>query len=281
MDICWFFGWCFFLDQIFAFVKVVLSPHAALSCGNSRTPSTLSSCRRPSSIWRAWIVEIIEVVEHEVHIFLFLSLQMVYNPLILVHLYPDMRISLSRDSSRLLKFSSYLIFRMVAALCRGHILLRRHWHTVLFLLASAHGLVIEFPTLFLELVVTHVESVSTHAVISHFSLDHIIIVSGALAERSLLLKPICRIIIVDIVWVIFGVWSRLLFKLLLVVLLLWVALFAIRIVIQGILAALEGRTLIFLGYSDLLLLLGGSVEIAWCCRKFLHVNLLLTILWLG
>lgn len=205
MDICWFFSWCFFLNQIFAFVKVVLSPHAALSCGNSRTPSTLSSCRRPSSIWRAWIVEIIEVVEHEVHIFLFLSLQMMYNPLILVHLYPDMRISLSRDSSRLLKFSSYLIFRMVAALCRGYILLRRHRHTVLFLLASAHGLVIEFPTLFLELVVTHVKSVSTHAVISHFSLDHIIIVSGALAERSLLLKPICRIIIVDIVWVIFGV----------------------------------------------------------------------------
>ena len=203
-----------------------------------------------------------------------------YYPLIFVDLYPDMRISLPRDSSWLLKFSSYLIFRMVAALCSGNILLR-HWHTVLFLLTSAHGLVIEIPALFLELVVTHIESISAHAVVSHFSLDHIIVVSGALAERSLLLKPVCRIIIVDAMWVIFGVTPRLLFKLLLIVLLLWVALFAIRIVIQGVLAALKGRALIFLGNCDLLLILGGSVEIAWCCRKFLHVNLLLTVLWLS
>ena len=95
MDICWFFGWCFFLDQIFAFVKVVLSPHAALSCGNSRTPSTLSSCRRPSSIWRAWIVEIIEVVEHQIHVLFFVNLQMVDYPLIFVNLDSDVGIRLS------------------------------------------------------------------------------------------------------------------------------------------------------------------------------------------
>lgn len=231
MDICWFFHWRFFLDQVFAFVKVILGSHSALSCGDSRTPSALGSSCRPPSVWCAWIVEIIEIVEHEVHIFLFFSLQMMYNPLIFVDLYPDMRICLSWDSSWLLKFSSDLIFRMVAALCSGHILLRRHWHTVLFFLTSAHGLVIEFPALFLELVVTHVESVSAHAVVSHFSLDHIVVVSGAMAEGSLLLKPVCRIIIVDVMWVIFGVTPRLLFKLLLIVLLLWVALFAIRIVI--------------------------------------------------
>lgn len=95
MDICWFFHWRFFLDQVFAFVKVILGSHAALSSGDSRTPSALGSSCRPPSVWCAWIVEIIEIVEHEVHIFLFFSLQMMYNPLIFVDLYPDMRICLS------------------------------------------------------------------------------------------------------------------------------------------------------------------------------------------
>ena len=95
MDICWFFSWIFFIDQIFAFVKVVLGPHAALSCSYSLTPSTLSPSRRPPSVGRARIIKVIKVVEHKVHILLLFSLQMMYNPLILVNLYPDMRISLS------------------------------------------------------------------------------------------------------------------------------------------------------------------------------------------
>lgn len=282
MDICWFFSWIFFIDQIFAFVKVVLGPHAALSCSYSLTPSTLSSSRRPPSVGRARIIEVIKVVEHKVHILLLFSLQMMYNPLIFVHFYPNMRISLSWDSSWLLEFSvSYLIFRMVAPLSRRYILLRWHRWCVLFFLTSPHRLVIEFPALFLELIITHIKSVSAHAMIPHFALNHIIVVSGALAENWLLLKPICRIIIVNVMWVIFWVWPRLLFKLLLVILLLRVAFFTIWIVVEGILATLEGRALVFLRNGDLLLLLRGSIKIAWCCRKFLHVNLLLTVLWLG
>lgn len=74
MDICWFFDRGLLLYQIFAFVEVILSPHAALGGGHTRTPSALGTCRRPPAIRCAWIIEIIEVIKHEVHVFLFLAL---------------------------------------------------------------------------------------------------------------------------------------------------------------------------------------------------------------
>lgn len=127
---------------------------------------------------------------------------MVYDSLILMYLYPNVSVGLSRDCPRLDKVTPLLydlIIRVVASLRRGHILL---WRLILFFLASAHRLVIELPALFLELVVAHVKSVSAKAVIAHFTL---IIIGWALAEDWLLLKPVSCVIIVDVVWIILGV----------------------------------------------------------------------------
>ena len=45
MDICCFFYWCLLLNQVLAFVEVVLRPHATLCGGDSGTPSSLGgSC---------------------------------------------------------------------------------------------------------------------------------------------------------------------------------------------------------------------------------------------
>lgn len=125
---------------------------------------------------------------------------MMYDSLILVHLYPDMSISLSRNGPRLDKISSNLIVRMVASLRRGHILL---WRYVLLLGPPSHRLVIELSALLLKLVVTYVESISPQAMIAHLSLD--VIVSRALAKHWLLLKSVRCVIIVNIMRVVFGV----------------------------------------------------------------------------
>jgi hypothetical protein len=57
-----------------------------------------TSCRWTSTIWSLTtlvvLTEIVEIVKHQVHVLLFLTLQVVNNPLILVHLDPDVCICL-------------------------------------------------------------------------------------------------------------------------------------------------------------------------------------------
>lgn len=208
MNICWFFYWCLLFDQVLTFVEVVLRPHAPLSGCHSRTPSSLSCSSSGSpAIWSVRIVKIIEVVKHEIHVFLFLSLQVMDNPLIFVHLYPDVSISLTRNSSRLDKISLELIIcrRVVTPLSCGDIRDRnRNCNRVLLFLPSAHGLIVELTILFLLLIVTHVECVTTHAMITHLFLDHAVVVCGTLS-KFWLLESVSSIIIVNIMGGIFRV----------------------------------------------------------------------------
>lgn len=88
------------LQQVFVVVKIVLGAHTAwigaCSAGNWPFAVVLAASRRgPPSIRRdSPVVEVVEVVEHEVHVFLFLALQVVDDSLVLVHLNSDMGVCL-------------------------------------------------------------------------------------------------------------------------------------------------------------------------------------------
>ena len=128
-------------------------------------------------------------------------------------------------------------------------------------LPPAHRLVIELPTLLLELVITYIECISSKTMIAHL-ICKTIIIGRILTKYSLLLKTISRIIIINIMSIVFRVGSRLVVILLLVVLLLRVAMLQILIIIQSVLPTLERCALIFRTHSDLLLVLRSSIEIA-------------------
>ena len=126
-----------------------------------------SSCRRPSTIRTlatlVVLAEIIEIVEHQVHIFLFLTLQMVNDSLVLVDFDPNVRICLSRNRSRLYKTSCFLV-HIVATLSSRNIMTNV---CIKSLLSSTHGLVIKLTTLLLKLVIAYIESITSKTMITH------------------------------------------------------------------------------------------------------------------
>jgi len=89
------------LEEVFAFVEIILSAHPALSLGPSivcdnRTTTIGSPCCWASSIRSGpSIIKVVEVVEHEVHVLLLLTLEMVNDALVFVHLDADVGVSLS------------------------------------------------------------------------------------------------------------------------------------------------------------------------------------------
>jgi len=116
------------------------------------------------------MAEIVEVVEHEVHVLLLLALQMVDDSLIFVHLDSDVCVSLAGNGSRFDKTSCLLVH--VVATMGGRII--GSLVGVQSLLSPAHGLVVEFTALFLKLVIAHVKGVSSEAVVAH---PHLILLS--------------------------------------------------------------------------------------------------------
>ena len=92
MDICFFNG-RFLLQQILTFIEVVLRSHAALGSCHSLPAAALASCG-PSAVGGVRIVKVIKVIEHQVHVLLLLSLQVVDDSLVFVNFYPDVRICL-------------------------------------------------------------------------------------------------------------------------------------------------------------------------------------------
>ena len=148
--------------QIFGFVKIVLSSHSSLSLGAWKrtvgywpSPVIFPSCCWASPVGSyVSIIEVVEVVEHEIHILLFFSLEVVNDSLILVDFDSDVRISLPRDSSRLYEVSLRLILLHIIIILTVFLLTALHvigvcWAAVEFLLPSAHRLVVEFSTLLL------------------------------------------------------------------------------------------------------------------------------------
>jgi len=132
------------------------------------------------------VAEIVEIVEHEIHIFLLLALQVMDNSLILVHLDPDVRVGLPRYGSRLDE-TSRLLVHVVASLRGGDVMSNV---CVEALLSSAHGLVVEFAALLLELIITDVKCVSAKAVVAH---PHLILLTIQMIEHLV----IVLVVIVD------------------------------------------------------------------------------------
>ena len=188
------------LNQAFWFVKVILGSHstlclwtgltlqsvtAAFVCGTTsgRTPSIRStSCL---VIRRA---EIVEVIKHQIHILLFLTLQMMDDSLIFMNLDSNVRVCLPRNSPRLYKTASLLI-HIIAALCCRNIVSDIGIQS---LLSSSHWLIVEFATLLLQLIVTNIECVTSEAMITHSHLvlltvqmvDHIVVVLVVIINTS-------------------------------------------------------------------------------------------------
>ena len=95
-----------------------------------------------------------------------------------------------------------LRMHIIVSLCRCDI--TGHRYCILLFLPPAHRLVIKFATLFLKLIIADVKSVSSETMIAHLIIKTVII-CWILTENSLLLKTICRAIIVNIMWIVLWV----------------------------------------------------------------------------
>lgn len=142
------------------------------------------------------VAEVVEVVEHEIHILLFFTLQVVDDSLILVHFDADVGVSLPRNCPWLNK-ASCLLVHVVASLCSRHIMPHIR---VQPLLPPAHRLIIEFAALFLQLVVADVECVSAEAVVAH---SHLILLSIQMIEHLIvvlvvIINPDATGIVIDL-----------------------------------------------------------------------------------
>jgi hypothetical protein len=130
-----------------------------------------------STVW-SWsvgaVVEVVEIVEHQVHVLLLLPLKMMYNSLVFMDFYSDVGVGLSGNCPGFDETSAGCIWlHVVIALSCAHfrsgllglllLLVGLHWvdrSSVEFLLTATHRLVVELPALLLELVVAYVEGVS-------------------------------------------------------------------------------------------------------------------------
>lgn len=145
--------WFVFLNQIFSIIEVVLGSHTLVHCSRSHWSFSIGSLRSSLS----FVLEIIEIIEHQIHIVLFFVLKMMYNPLIFVNFNSNVCISLSWNSSW---FYKIIIIQIVASLCCRN--LRNHSHLLMtiitfhlgsvikrFLLFPSNRIIIKVPTLFL------------------------------------------------------------------------------------------------------------------------------------
>lgn len=174
-------GFTFCFNEGLTLIEVVLGSHTSLSLRALRSSNDRSSTIKirstsswSSSIWRiVTIVKIIEVIKHEVHIFLLLSLQMVDDSLIFMNFDSYVSISLTGDGSWFDKVAGLVLIHVVATLgsrnIRHHNLLplTGSWSTVDFLLSPTHRLIVKLSTLFLQLIVTDVKCISAKTVVSH------------------------------------------------------------------------------------------------------------------
>ena len=194
-------GLCLFirLKKWLRFVEVMLSSHArvASTAGQRSFAVGVSGSGSSAVEFGLQVVEIIEVVEHEVHVFLLFSLQMVYDALVFVHFDADVCVRLPRNGPRLDKAVGVALVHVVTAqhiLLVLQVLLRSN---VGLLLAPADVLVVELAALFLELVVTDIKRVSAHAVVAHPHLVRLAVLHGApdvvflLNVEVVVVGPIC------------------------------------------------------------------------------------------
>ena len=193
-------------------VKVILSAHATLCLRTAKAvlsvveylgsasvlTSTAGSWPTAIPIRYVCIIEVVEVIEHEVHVLLLVMLQMVYDALILVYLNSYVRISLARDGARLyeaavwpilvlmrkLPASSWLLLcvaHVIATLSCRHIAHDAVAAVVQLLLTTTHGLVVKLARLLLQLVVADVECVTTEAVVATTTATHLTVAAGVAA----------------------------------------------------------------------------------------------------
>ena len=107
------------LNQAFRFVKVILGSHSTLCLWTGLTLQSVTAafvCGTCLVIRRA---EIVEVIKHQIHILLFLTLQMMDDSLIFMNLDSNVRVCLPRNSPRLYKTASLLIHIIAALCCRN------------------------------------------------------------------------------------------------------------------------------------------------------------------
>lgn len=96
-------------------VTLVLGAHPSSS--RSNRPLADGASERSSSFILLVLVKIVEVVKHEIHVLLLLTLQVVDNPLIFVNFDSYVSISLSRDGSR---FDQLVLIDVVISLSCGN-----------------------------------------------------------------------------------------------------------------------------------------------------------------
>ena len=118
-------------NQAFWFIKVILGTHSSLSLWTCLTLQSVTATfvcgttgGRTSSIGSlaSLIVcraEIVEVIKHQIHILLFLTLQMMDDSLILMNFNSDMSICLPRNSPWLNKATCFLIHIIATLCCRN------------------------------------------------------------------------------------------------------------------------------------------------------------------
>ena len=186
------------INEIFAFVKIVLCSHAPLclctscSCHWSASITVGTSSCWSSTIWcSSTIIKVIEIVEHQVHVFLFFTLQVVDDTLVFVNFDSNVGVSLSGYSSRLNELPLRILVHVITPLgswyISNHMWSSLHilnWTTIKLLGSSTHRLVIEFSALLLKLVITYIEGVSTKAMITH---SHLVSTSKLKSRMVLIL----------------------------------------------------------------------------------------------
>ena len=118
-------------DERFFTVTLILGAHPSSS--GSYRPLTDGASLRSSYLILLILVKIVEVVKHEVHVLLLLTLQMVDDPLIFVNFNSYMSISLSGDGSR---FDQLVLIVFVITLSCGNFWARWSARVHLLLLAS-------------------------------------------------------------------------------------------------------------------------------------------------
>ena len=105
--------------QILALIKIGLCAHlplvsASTTCNGSL--AVVSCCWSPTVGCACLVAEIVEIIEHQVHIFLFVLLEVVNYSLVFVNFDPDVSISLPRYSTRFHKVCTLILIQIIAVL---------------------------------------------------------------------------------------------------------------------------------------------------------------------
>ena len=175
----------FIINKILTFIKISLSSHlivVSTSPTSNRSFAVGSTGSWSSTIWsRTRIVtKSIKIVEHKIHIFLFVFLKMMNNPLVFMNLNSDVRISLPRNSSWFYKIGWLILIQIITTLHCRNFLHRLNIYLLMLLLmhllsrsaiyrflSTTHWFIIELSTLFLKLIITNVKGISAHTMITH------------------------------------------------------------------------------------------------------------------